>query len=125
LPRVATSAAPKNSEVFVGRVHQPGGWMDVAADFLLLVVYGCVGFFFFIRWARMRKWPSLYLAISAPLGWTLLAMWDLGVIEPPSLLRWFGVATAVAMLWSVVRWDKIDPPRKAADGRLIDSNDDH
>lgn len=77
-------------------------------------MYGAVGFFFFARWVRLRKLPSLYLALSAPLGWVALALWDLGLTAPLpwAPARWVGAAVGLLMLTSVVRWDKVDPPKR-------------
>jgi hypothetical protein len=94
---------------------QPTG-IAIAADFFLVGVYSCVGFFFIVRWVRFRKWPSLYLAISAPLAWTIVALWDLGYMQPlPNApLRWVGVVVGLLMLVSVIRWERVDP----ADARM-------
>lgn len=91
---------------------QPKTASDAAADVALIFIYGAVFFFFFVRFLRYRKWPSFYLALSAPMGWVLLSLWDLGIMEPieGAPLRWLGVLMGMLMLTSVVRWDKLDPP---------------
>lgn len=75
------------------------------------MVYGAVAFWFAVRFVRFRKWPSFYLAISAPLAWSLLALWDLGIMppNPHGVFRWVGVVVGFLMLTSVVRWDRVDP----------------
>lgn len=81
------------------------------SDILLIAVYGAVAFFFAMRFFRTRKAPSLLLALTAPLGWCFVAVWDLGLFEPHpyGLVRWVGVLLGVALLASVVRWDRVDP----------------
>lgn len=109
----------KNSDNYVREevaCHwKPKTGVDAAADVALIFVYGAVAFFFLVRFLRFRKWPSFYLAISAPLGWLQLSLWDLGVMEPieGAPLRWLGVLVGGLMLTSVVRWDKLDPPDPA------------
>jgi hypothetical protein len=77
----------------------------------LLVVYGAVGFFFLMRFARTLKGPSLLLALSAPLGWCFVAVLDLGLLtfHPWAPIRWVGAALGIALLAAVARWDRIDP----------------
>ncbi len=85
-----------------------------AADVGLLVVYGAVGFFFLVRFAHLRKAPSLLLAVTIPLGWLLVAMWDLDILQPmPSApIRWIGVIFGILLLQSVVTWRReADEPK--------------
>lgn len=111
---LSPSLVQRNSEdctrAYVGQFHSPGTPLDAAADVTLLSVYGAVGFFFAVRFIRHRKWPSFYLAVSAPLGWSLLALWDLGLVMPVrgGLFRWLGVTIGVLMLTSVVGFDNAE-----------------
>jgi hypothetical protein len=83
---------------------------------LELIIYGAAGFFFSARYLQLRKPPSLYLAVTLPLGWVLLAVKTLRLFaDGPywvlDALEWLGIAVGVVMLSSLVRWDKLDPPK--------------
>lgn len=77
-------------------------------------MYGAVFFFFFVRFVYLRKWSSLLLAMTSPIGWVLVALWDLGLMTPlPSApARWLGVVSGVMLLHSVVKLERQNPEQK-------------
>lgn len=74
------------------------------ADVFLLMTYGAVIFFFLWRFFRRRRLPSLFIALL-PLGWVLVALWDLRIMEPhpTGAFRWAGVMIGALLLWAVVK----------------------
>jgi hypothetical protein len=77
------------------------------ADISLLVVYGAVAAFFASRALDGRRLLARRLASVGvallPMGWILLAAWDLGLWAPGSsgLVRWFGVGFGLFLLTRV------------------------
>lgn len=74
-----------------------------AADVALLAVYGGVSAFFCYRFARHRRLASLGVA-CLPLGWFVVALWGLHIVEPHPLaaLRWLGVVLGLLLLAAVI-----------------------
>lgn len=68
----------------------------LAADCALLVVYGAVAAFFFSRYLRHHRLPSIGVALLS-LGWILFAATDLGLFDT-ALERWVGVPTGIFLL---------------------------
>lgn len=86
--------------------------IEKTADVFLIAVYGAVAFFFLWRWTRHRRTPSIWIAGMAS-GWVLVAVFDLGVIEPNpyALLRLVGLVIGILLLVSVVRAERKDDQR--------------
>jgi hypothetical protein len=90
------------------------GDVERFANVLCLGLYFIVGFFFFIRFVRYRKGPSLALALATPLGWMGVVLESMGWIRSSSWagLRWVGIGLALWLLALVTRWDKNHPEPK-------------
>lgn len=82
-----------------------------AADVALLVVHGGVVVFFLYRFARHRRPSSLACALL-PVGWMLIACWDLDVFTSGQygLYHWLGVLLGVLMIHTLIRTEVMDQP---------------
>lgn len=77
--------------------------LGLMADYLLLLTYGAVVFFFVWRYWKRRRPSSIGVALL-PLGWFYVALLDLGALAAADgLIRLFGVGVGIYTLVTVVR----------------------
>lgn len=84
----------------------------------LLLVYGAVGFFYLWRYLRLRMFPSLFIALTLPTGWVMVALLGLGIWQPPpsGWPQWGGALLGCLLLVSCLRLEIAgNPPKPEVD----------
>lgn len=73
-----------------------------ASDIAVLFVHSAVVSAMLWRFWHTRRPPTLVMA-ALPLGWILVALWDLDILDPLpfGLIRWLGVLLGAYVLYTL------------------------